>query len=122
MNSVLQQWKTYLQPNGTLRIAVPNFEMYAQLYLSGQITLDQCIGPLYGKWKMSPTNTIYHKTTYDFSSLKQILIDNGFTNIQLWDWKTVSHGCYDDYSQSYIPHMEKESGTLMSLNIECTKP
>jgi hypothetical protein len=27
----------------------------------------------------------------------------------------------DDYSQSYLPHMDKENGTLMSLNLEAVK-
>ena len=28
---------------------------------------------------------------------------------------------YDDYSQSYLPHMDKENGMLMSLNLEGRK-
>tara|TARA_B110001469_G_C9648399_1_gene329359 strand:- start:7170 stop:7712 length:543 start_codon:yes stop_codon:yes gene_type:complete len=120
-DKVLQKWKTCLKPNGILRIAVPNFEMYARLYFKGKITLDQCVGPLYGKWKMTDNNIIYHKTTYDFESLNNKLEINGFSNIKLWDWKSVEHTNIDDYSQSYIPHMDKKNGTLMSLNIQCRK-
>tara|TARA_B100000902_G_scaffold389084_1_gene435675 strand:- start:7683 stop:7895 length:213 start_codon:yes stop_codon:yes gene_type:complete len=68
---------------------------------------------------MTETETIYHKTTYDFTSLKNILENNGFKDVKKWNWKEVEHGNIDDYSQSYIPHMDKENGTLMSLNIEC---
>jgi len=117
--NVLQKWKNVLKPGGILRLAVPNFEEYTRLYSNGKITLDQCLGPLYGKWKMTETETIYHKTTYDYVSLKQILENNGFKDVKKWDWKQVEHGNIDDYSQSYIPHMDKENGTLMSLNIEC---
>ena len=95
--------------------------MYSKLYTEGIITLDQCIGPLYGKWTMNETNNVYHKTTYDYVSLEMVLRDNDFNNIRLWEWKNVDHGIYDDYSQSYIPHMDKDNGILMSLNIECTK-
>jgi hypothetical protein len=28
---------------------------------------------------------------------------------------------FDDHSQAYIPHMDKENGTLISLNIETIK-
>ena len=28
---------------------------------------------------------------------------------------------YDDYSQAYIPHMDKERGILISLNVEATR-
>ena len=120
-DDVLQKWKKCLKLNGVLRLAVPNFDKYARLYADGKITLDQCVGPLYGKWKMTETDTIYHKTTYDFKSLKKKLTLNGFSNIKLWDWNEVEHGVIDDYSQSYIPHMDKGSGHLMSLNIECNK-
>ena len=120
-NDVLQKWKSKLKSGGILRLAVPNFEIYSKLYSNNKITLDQCLGPLYGKWKMTETKTIYHKTTYDFTSLKEKLKINGFKNIELWDWKEVEHGNIDDYSQSYIPHMDKECGILMSLNIECIK-
>jgi predicted SAM-dependent methyltransferase len=118
---VLQKWKKCLKPNGILRLAVPNFEMYAKLYTDKKITLDQCLGPIYGKWYMTESDIIYHKTTYDFKNLKHKLKMNGFTNIKLWDWTQVEHGNIDDYSHSYIPHMDTESGHLMSLNVECNK-
>jgi hypothetical protein len=28
---------------------------------------------------------------------------------------------FDDHSQAYLPHMDKENGTLISLNIEAVK-
>jgi predicted SAM-dependent methyltransferase len=120
-NDVLKIWRKCLKQNGILRLAVPNFEMYAKLYIENKITLDNCVGPLYGKWQMNEGNIIYHKTTYDFKSLKKLLENNNFKNIQLWDWRNVDHGIYDDHSQSYIPHMNKEDGILMSLNIQCNK-
>lgn len=120
-DDVLQKWKKCLKPNGILRLAVPNFEVYSKLYSENKITLTQCLGPLYGKWKMTENETIYHKTTYDFVSLKKILEKKGFTKVKLWDWREVEHGNIDDYSQSYIPHMDKNNGTLMSLNVECLK-
>lgn len=116
---VLRKWRSALKPNGILRLAVPNFEMYSKLYSEGKITLDQCIGPLYGKWKMTDTQNVYHKTTYDFVSLKKVLEEAGLGNVRLWDWRDVEHGKHDDYSQSYIPHMDKDEGHLMSLNVEC---
>lgn len=118
---VLNKWYSVLKPNGILRLAVPNFEKYSKLYSEGKITLDQCIGPLYGKWKMTDTKNIYHKTTYDFTSLKNVLETVGFQQIKKWNYEEVEHGKYDDYSQSYIPHMDKKNGELMSLNVECHK-
>ena len=65
--------------------------------------------------------TIYHKTTYDFDSLEKVLESVGFNNVEKYDWKTTEHSTYDDHSQAYIPHMDKENGTLISLNVECVK-
>ena len=66
-------------------------------------------------------NTIYHKTTYDFDSLKLVLNKCGFTNIDYYDWGQTEHSNFDDHSQAYIPHMNKTNGTLISLNVEATK-
>lgn len=59
--------------------------------------------------------------TFDFDSLKKVLVDTGFKNVGIWDWRTTEHATVDDYSQSYLPHMDKDNGMLMSLNIEATK-
>ena len=118
---VLKKWKYYLKPGGIIRLAVPNFEVYVKLYFEKQFTLDNCIGPLYGKWKASENETIYHKTTYDFTSLKNVLESVELKNIKLWDWRKTEHSHIDDYSQAYYPHMDKDNGILLSLNIECKK-
>ena len=117
---VLYKWKSFLKKDGILRLAVPNFAQYAKLYSENKISLDQCVGPLYGKWNMTKDKVIYHKTTYDFISIKKILNEVGFKKIQLWDYNHVEHSHIDDYSKSYIPHMDK-NGSLMSLNIQAIK-
>ena len=45
----------------------------------------------------------------------------GFSGICRYDWRKTEHATLDDYSQSYIPHLKKEEGTLISLNVEATK-
>ena len=64
---------------------------------------------------------IYHKTIYDQQSNN--FRRCGFENIGLWDWREVfsSNLDYDDHSQAYYPHMDKENGTHISLNIQCSK-
>jgi predicted SAM-dependent methyltransferase len=117
---ILQRWKEVLKPNGVLRLAVPNFEIFAKLYINGEYSLDSFLGPLYGKMKMVE-NTIYHKTTYDFTSLKKLLKTIGMKEIKKYDWRQTEHSEFDDHSQAYLPHMNKENGALMSLNVECIK-
>lgn len=117
---VLNEWHRVLKPNGTLRIAVPDFFQIAKLYINGNIQLDKFVGPLYGKMKMG-NHFIYHKTTYDFNSLKNVLESCNFNDCRLYDWRITEHSMFDDHSQAYIPHMDKENGTLISLNVECKK-
>jgi len=62
-----------------------------------------------------------HKTIYDFNSLEKVLTDVGFENVREYDWRQTEHAHYDDHSQAYFPHMEKENGLLISLNMEAKK-
>jgi len=45
----------------------------------------------------------------------------GFKNVKRYDWHETEHSHIDDFSQCYLPHMDKENGKLMSLNVEATK-
>lgn len=118
---LLSEWNAFLRPGGTLRVAVPNFEVMSKLYVEKKCDLSNILGPLYGRMKSGQGN-IYHKTTYDFDSLRGVLEKSGFVDVRLYDWRKTEHAQHDDHSQAYYPHMDKENGTLISLNVECTKP
>lgn len=117
---LLKEWKRVLKSGGVLRLAVPDFEAMSKLYFEGKFALDSFLGPLYGKMKMGEL-VIYHKTVYDFESLKEVLECVGFNNIQRYDWRKTEHAQFDDHSQAYLPKMDKENGTLISLNVEAIK-
>ena len=134
---VLKEWNRVLKKKGLLRIAVPDFEAMANLYSLGKFPLRNFLGPLYGKMQMGMKGgetgkIIYHKTTYDFNDLKDVLERNGFEEVRRYDWKsTPPHNRIDDHSQSYLPHenfiatkkklFDKENGYLVSLNVEANK-
>ena len=119
--NLLKEWNRVLKAGGVIRLAVPDFRALATLYLTEEsFTLDNAIGPLYGQMQMK-NNTIYHKTTYDYESLKKILLQSGFDQIKKFDWRITEHSKYDDHSQAYFPHMDKDNGTLVSLNVEGKK-
>lgn len=118
---ILKEWYRVLKPGGQLRIAVPNFKALVELYLNSKCPLNKILGPLYGEMDMGGS-TIYYKTTYDLHSLKNLLQEIGFLNIEKYNWEDYPiHVLNDDHSQAYIPHMDKQHGTLISLNIRCTK-
>ena len=117
---LLEEWYRVLKPGGILRVAVPNFEQISKLYSEGRYPLNYFVGLLYGKMPMG-SETIYHRTVYDFDSLKNVLESLSYKKVSLYDWRETSHSEFDDHSQAYLPHMDKDSGTLMSLNVECVK-
>jgi len=124
--SVLKEWHRVLKSGGILRIAVPDFEAIIKVYQKYKDLNHQGIlGPLYGRWPYKADNgtdaIFYHKSTYDYESLNKILVNVGYSNISRYNWKNTIHKNHDDYSQAYIPHMDKDNGILISLNIEAEK-
>lgn len=117
---VLKEWRRVLAPGGVLRLSVPNFAVLVRLYQAG-LKLEWFLGTLYGRIPDGQGGFVYHRTTYDEASLKDLLEQNGFTDARLWDWRKTEHAEVDDFSQAYFPHMEKERGILFNLNMEASK-
>lgn len=118
--AALAEWFRVLAPGGVLRLAVPDFEAAARLYLSG--TLPRGIEDVRGLVTGGQRDAYdFHGMIFDAPSLSADLREVGFSETRRWDWRTTEHAEMDDYSQAYIPHMDKENGTLVSLNLEAVK-
>lgn len=117
VDKALSEWYRVLKHGGLLRIAVSDFEKVVQMYNSG-MDLENLWGHIVGGRK-SPGDA--HGCVFDFTVLKRYLEKHGFKNVRRYDWRKNIHKDYDDFSQAYIPHMDKEKGVLMSLNVEAVK-
>jgi ubiquinone/menaquinone biosynthesis C-methylase UbiE len=115
--NVLQEWHRVLKVGGILRTAVPDFEALCELYLEKK-DLSLVIGSLIGR-----QNFLYniHYNIFDFSALRDQLLQAGFKDVYRYDWRETEHADVDDFSQAYFPHMEKNNGKLLSLNVEAVK-
>lgn len=118
--NVLKEWHRVLKPAGVLRIAVPDFAACAKIYYEEGLKdgLTGLIGLICGGQR---DNYDYHKMVFDEPFLAALLLKTGFHEVRRWDWRLTEHAHIDDYSQAYLPHMDKERGTLMSLNLEALK-
>lgn len=114
---VLVEWHRILRSGGVLRIAVPDFGAIVKLYDRTK-KLNDVIGLLFGRGDF-----LYniHFDVYDEESLTRAITDAGFREAHRYDWRKTEHAGVDDYSQAYYPHMEKETGMLLSLNVEAVK-
>jgi SAM-dependent methyltransferase len=114
---VLQEWSRVLKPGGVLRVSVPDFAKLCEVYTkTGDINL--VIGPIFGR-----QDYLYniHYNVFDEPSLRKLLLGSGFARVERYDWRHTGHADVDDFAQAYIPHMDRENGTLISLNMEAVK-
>jgi predicted SAM-dependent methyltransferase len=114
---VLGEWFRVLKPQGLLYLAVPDFQAIMKRYLD-EGNIDELLGLVCGGQR---DDYDFHKMIFDEHSLERLLRDVGFIDIKHWNWRDTDHAHIDDYSQAYLPHMNKEDGRLMSLNMCATK-
>ncbi len=114
---VLAEWHRVLKRGGVLRCAVPDFEAITQRYLRTG-NLNELVGLVCGGQKDQHD---YHKMILDQNTLTGRLLGAGFSSVSRYDWRKTEHSSLDDYSQAYLPYMDKVNGQLMSLNLEATK-
>lgn len=118
--AVLSEWLRVLKPNGVLRLAVPDFAACASIYYESGLAngLSGLVGLIVGGQR---DGYDFHKMIFDEPFLRRELLNLGFREVRHWDWSHTEHAHIDDYSQAYLPHLDKENGRHMSLNLEAIK-
>ena len=110
------EWNRVLQTGGDLRIAVPDFEKVVKVYLKNR-DISELIGQMNGGQKGKHD---IHYVIFDIYILGELLKSCGFDDVERYNTFDFL-GEKDDYSKSYLPHMDFEKGELMSLNVVCKK-
>jgi len=116
---ILKGWTELLKPNGKMYISTTSFDAIVERYKKSR-NLEELLGFLIGGQKYEYD---FHGMVFNLDILTKAMQSLGFKNIQEYDWREHDVGLQglDDYSQAYLPHMDKENGTLMVLNISGIK-
>jgi predicted SAM-dependent methyltransferase len=120
VETVLREWHRVLRGGGVLRLSVPDFAAVVKMYGSEGLGdgMSGLIGLVSGGQR---TPYDFHKMIFDEPLLTALLRRVGFADVRHWDWRHTEHTYIDDYSQAYLPHLDKKRGQLMSLNLEAVK-
>jgi predicted SAM-dependent methyltransferase len=118
-DEVIDHWRKILKPGGILRLSTADFEAVCEVYMKNK-NIQEILGLIVGGQK-DPYD--YHGMIFDFDFMKLKLEEIGFKDVKRYDWKNteIAKLGIDDYSQAYLPHMDKKNGKLMMLNVEATK-
>jgi len=114
---VVSEWFRVLKTGGVLRLAGSDFSKAARYYADHGDIRD-VIGLVVGGQAGSED---FHKALFDEVNLGELLLDVGFASVDRYDWRKTEHAAVDDLSQAYLPHLDKQTGTLVSLNVEAIK-
>tara|TARA_R110000824_G_scaffold80365_4_gene202108 strand:+ start:4182 stop:4733 length:552 start_codon:yes stop_codon:yes gene_type:complete len=115
--TVLANWHKALKVGGILRLSVPDIKAACEYYLATN-DFETVRAFFYGGQKY---DFDFHYHGWSFDTLEKALNEAGFSEVKQYDWRNTEHFYVDDYSQAYLPHMDKKNGRLMSLNVEAKK-
>jgi predicted SAM-dependent methyltransferase len=116
---LLAYWSQFLKSGGILRLSTNDFDACVARYIENK-NLKELLGILIGGQK-DPWDK--HGMIFTYEILKEGLEELGFYHVCRYHWQETDYGQMgvDDFSQAYLPHMDKVNGRLMVLNVEATK-
>ena len=109
--TALREVHRILVPGGLLRVAVPDLEILAKLFVSPQLNLSEKFHIQRMVMGGQIDDYDFHKTAFSFQILGAMLHQNGFENIR----RVPSFNLFKDMSETNF------GGVNISLNVQCTK-
>jgi predicted SAM-dependent methyltransferase len=108
--------KKKLAKNGVLRISVPDFDKIVNIYNKNKSDLNVIKGALMGGQGYEYN---FHKSVYNYKSIKNLLTDCGYNYIKEWSTKEDFGVSLGDWSDKTI---KSETGNFeISLNVKALK-
>lgn len=130
LDAALREWHRLLRPGGRIRIATADFAAIVEEYRAGR-SLAAFDGLLHGRYPLAADSLgegraaagaervpVFYRASHDLHTLSAALRAAGFREPRRYDWRETGHADVDDYAQAYLPHLDREAGRLMSLNVE----
>jgi predicted SAM-dependent methyltransferase len=77
---LLQCWWETLKPAGKLELVTHNFKRMVQLYVEKNRPVEDISELMFGRMNMN-NEFIYHRSVYDYNSLRKLLVSAGFTDV-----------------------------------------
>jgi len=125
--AVLSRWRQILKPGGILRLSVPDLEKWF-LYCLKVDNFRLILGALYGQQDNEYNS---HRMGWTENTLKEDLIEVGFSEINNYDWKEREHKHIKDWSRDYLPYCDDQGnelpdeewhkGEFVNINVEAKK-
>jgi predicted SAM-dependent methyltransferase len=116
LEAVLSEWKRVLKPNGILRLSVPDFERIIEIYNNNNKNIEYIWMPLLGGQDYKNNS---HYSVFNFSFIKKLLIEVGFSEIRIWDPAIADCHDFEDWASKNI--IINDKSYPISLNIEAMK-
>ena len=116
-HQALIRYHEVLKEEGVLRVSVPDMQAVMEHYVYHKDI--RLLKTFFHGSQLHDYD--FHRAGWDFRTLSEDLLDVGFRTALRYDWRETEHFYVDDYSQAYLPHMDKTNGRLMSLNVEAIK-
>jgi predicted SAM-dependent methyltransferase len=92
---VLSEWFRVLKKDGILRLSVPDFDLILNIYKDNDNSANSIVGILMGGQDYKYN---FHMTIFNQSSLTEILLKVGFSQVREWTPGTDELSTFDDYS------------------------